>query len=96
MRLTGDKGSTTISGEKLQSALGLKSTFFSISPQANQVASKSNNPPELSFVVNGSGFGHGLGMSQWGAYNMARQGLNYQQIMGHYYTGVTLAKIEVK
>jgi len=96
MRLTGDKGSTTISGEKLQSALGLKSTFFSIAPQANQVASKSNNPPEPSFIVIGYGFGHGLGMSQWGAYSMAQQGLNYQQIMGHYYTGVTLAKIEVK
>ena len=96
MKMIGDKGSATISGEKLQSALGLKSTFFSISPQVNQVASKSNNQPEPSFMVNGSGFGHGLGMSQWGAYNMARQGLTYQQIMGHYYTRVVLAKIEVK
>ena len=96
MRMIGDKGSTTISGEKLQSALGLKSTFFSIAPQVNRVASKSTSQPEPSFIINGAGFGHGLGMSQWGAYNMARQGLSYQQIMGHYYTGVVLAKIEVK
>ncbi len=96
MRLIGEKGSTTISGERLQAALGLKSTFFSIVPQVNQMASKSTRQPEPGFVINGSGFGHGLGMSQWGAYNMARQGLSYQQIMGHYYTGVVLAKIEVR
>ena len=75
MRLIGEKGSTTISGERLQAALGLKSTFFSIVPQVNQMASKSTRQPEPGFVINGSGFGHGLGMSQWGAYNMARQGL---------------------
>ena len=96
MRLIGEKGSTTISGERLQAALGLKSTFFSIVPQVNQMASKSTRQPEPGFVINGSGFGHGLGMSQWGAYNMAQQGLSYQQIMSHYYTGVVLAKIEVK
>ena len=37
------------------------------------------------FVVKGKGWGHGVGMSQWGAYGMARQGANWRQILGHYY-----------
>lgn len=40
-----------------------------------------------SFVFNGKGFGHGLGMSQWGAKKMAEEGYNYVQILTHYYTG---------
>ncbi|WP_167553052.1 peptidoglycan-binding protein [Evansella clarkii] len=36
------------------------------------------------------GFGHGLGMSQWGAYGMAENGYNYRQIIDHYYTGVNI------
>jgi SpoIID/LytB domain protein len=35
-------------------------------------------------------------MSQWGAYGMAMQGQNYQQIVRYYYTGATLAQIEVR
>lgn len=41
-------------------------------------------------TIVGSGFGHGLGMSQWGAKNMADQGLSYESILKHYYTGITL------
>ncbi len=33
----------------------------------------------------GHGYGHGLGMSQWGAKEMADQGYNYEQILTHYY-----------
>lgn len=38
----------------------------------------------------GHGWGHGLGLSQWGAKNMAEQGFTYEQILLHYYTGTTL------
>lgn len=41
-------------------------------------------------VFNGHGWGHGLGLSQWGAKNMAEQGFTYEQILLHYYTGTTL------
>ena len=41
-------------------------------------------------VVEGLGFGHGVGMSQWGAYGMALQGKTYGEILFHYYRGVTL------
>ncbi|MFM7086910.1 MAG: SpoIID/LytB domain-containing protein [Cyanobium sp.] len=41
-------------------------------------------------VVEGRGFGHGVGMSQWGAHAMALQGRSYEQILRHYYRGVDL------
>lgn len=42
-------------------------------------------------VITGDGFGHGHGMSQWGAKGAADQGLSYQQILAFYYPGTTLA-----
>jgi stage II sporulation protein D len=42
-------------------------------------------------VVRGAGFGHGIGMSQYGAYGFALQGRDYQQIMAHYYKGTRLS-----
>ena len=40
------------------------------------------------------GYGHGVGMSQVGANAMAKEGKNYEEILTHYYTGVTLAQME--
>ncbi len=42
-------------------------------------------------VITGKGWGHGVGMSQWGAYGYARHGWSYQRILAHYYPGTTLA-----
>ncbi|MGI8622297.1 MAG: SpoIID/LytB domain-containing protein, partial [Solirubrobacteraceae bacterium] len=42
------------------------------------------------FVVRGAGFGHGVGMSQYGAYGYALQGSSYQDILAHYYSGTAL------
>lgn len=44
-------------------------------------------------VVDGRGFGHGVGMSQWGARAMAANGSPYQEILLHYYQGVEIAKL---
>ena len=41
----------------------------------------------------GSGFGHGVGMSQWGAYAMAEAGASAEEIIQHYYTGVDLVEL---
>ena len=43
-------------------------------------------------VVTGKGWGHGVGMSQWGAYGYARHGWSYRQILAHYYPGTTLGR----
>ena len=46
-------------------------------------------------VVTGRGWGHGVGMSQWGAYGYARHGWRWQRILAHYYTGTTLGDAPV-
>jgi stage II sporulation protein D len=46
-------------------------------------------------VVTGKGWGHGVGMSQWGAYGYARHGWRWQQILGHYYPGTQVASAPV-
>jgi len=43
-------------------------------------------------VVRGAGFGHGIGMSQYGAYGFAKQGFGYGQILRHYYKGTSLGQ----
>jgi stage II sporulation protein D len=44
-------------------------------------------------VIRGAGFGHGIGMSQYGAYGLALQGVGYQAILARYYTGTQLAQV---
>ena len=44
------------------------------------------------FTFFGSGFGHGLGMSQWGAFGLARQGWGATRILTHYYSGTRVAE----
>ena len=46
-----------------------------------------------SFVFNGKGYGHGVGMSQHGAMEMAKLGFNYEDIIKHYYSGVDIINI---
>ena len=46
--------------------------------------------PRLQWVAIGHGFGHGIGMSQWGAFAMARRGEGFEQILQHYYRGTQL------
>src|SRR5947209_915649 len=48
------------------------------------------------FVIRGHGWGHGVGMAQWGAYGFAVHGLSYDKILAHYYPGTTLAQAPVK
>jgi len=45
---------------------------------------------ESAFLINGHGWGHGIGMSQWGSYGYAKHGWTYKAILKHYYKGVTL------
>ncbi|MEO8434409.1 MAG: SpoIID/LytB domain-containing protein [Pyrinomonadaceae bacterium] len=59
----------------------LKSSKFSITRSGND------------FVFRGSGFGHGLGLCQEGAHVMAQRGMNYRQILEHYFPGITLGRV---
>ena len=44
------------------------------------------------YTFNGSGWGHSVGMSQWGAYAMAQKGFTYDQILKFYFTGIEIAE----
>ena len=68
-------------GMDVYNNLGLKSLDFSLEQVGSNV------------VINTSGHGHGVGMSQYGALGMAKNGYNYRDILFHYYTGVTIKKI---
>lgn len=95
--IEGTAGTKTVDGEDVRDLLGLKSTLFSIEAERGRVASAgsvASNP--IRFRITGSGNGHGIGLSQYGAYKLAQQNWNYQQILLHYYTGVALAKIQVR
>ena len=48
----------------------------------------------VNWVVHGRGFGHGVGMSAYGAYGYALRGKSYQFIIGHYYSGTTIGKLD--
>ncbi|MDD2217521.1 MAG: stage II sporulation protein D [Eubacteriales bacterium] len=69
-------GNASYSGREIRDALGLASANFTIDKDTNTIT----------FVT--SGYGHGVGMSQYGANGMAEAGHNYKQILKHYYTGV--------
>lgn len=71
-----------ISASTVFSKLNLKSTFFTITQQENNV-----------HIVT-KGYGHGVGMSQYGAYGMAKLGYQYDQILKHYYKGVEIKTLK--
>ena len=52
--------------------------------------SASTSSAATSFTFYGSGYGHGLGLSQWGAYGLAQKGWSYQRILTHFYSGTTV------
>ena len=96
MKVVGDGGSRVMSGSDLRRVLNLRSTRFTVIPQYGIFSGRNGGKPPTGFQVAGKGFGHAVGMSQWGAYNLARQGYGYQQILLHYYRGTTLARIAVQ
>ena len=99
----GTSGKTTVDGDSLRSILGLKSTLFDF--YVNHNPAKDTGKAYHNFTGNndtvyikGHGWGHGLGMSQWGAAEMAKRATPgdtnyYQTILRHYYSGITLKKM---
>jgi stage II sporulation protein D len=58
-------------------------------------ATVTTSPASSVVVFNGHGWGHGLGLSQWGAYGYAKHGWTFDRILAHYYTGTTLGPAKV-
>lgn len=74
-------GNIEIAGTELRTLLGLKSTNFSFEIRDNSI---------IFFV---KGYGHGVGMSQTGADSLAKQGINYEDIIKHFYYNVEIVDI---
>lgn len=72
---------TTFESSKIRNAFGLKSTSFNIEVKDDTV------------IFNVNGYGHGVGMSQYGANGMAKEGYNYKDILNHYYQDCEIKKI---
>src|SRR5918992_222022 len=81
------------------SPLALLATSVTVLAVAAPVPTSAARRPKqegpASFLVSGRGWGHGVGLSQWGAYGFARQGATYAQILAHYYKGTTLGPAPV-
>nr|WP_317325223.1 stage II sporulation protein D [uncultured Flavonifractor sp.] len=73
-------GGVTVSGQALRTLFALRSTSFTVSAGAEGVT----------FAV--TGYGHGVGMSQYGANALAREGKRCEEILKWYYTGVEVAR----
>ena len=71
-------GGEKLSGTELRSLFSLRSTAFTLEYTGS------------SFLFTVTGFGHGVGMSQWGAKALAEQGADYRAILAHYYPGTEL------
>lgn len=74
-------GGLTMTGRQLREALGLRSANFTVEKQAD------------GFSFRTYGYGHGAGMSQYGASFLAEKGLDYHEILNHYYTGVNFERL---
>jgi stage II sporulation protein D len=74
-------------------SLTLVTSVASAQPLSSPQASE---PGEAVFVVSGRGWGHGVGMSQYGAYGQAKEGRTYGQILRHYYSGTEIGTSSTK
>jgi SpoIID/LytB domain protein len=85
LKVLGSQGEKVITGLRIRSALGLRETLFIIQRDYDPTGQLRR------FEFQGRGWGHGVGLCQVGAYGLALQGLDYQQILQTYYRNITLA-----
>jgi stage II sporulation protein D len=85
IEITGTEGSKSVKGNEFRKMMGntdLKSLRFRIDRSDN------------GFLVRGFGSGHGVGLSQWGSHQMAKQRLPFRDILEYYFRGVEFAKLD--
>lgn len=86
LEVHGSKGRAALSGRELRSIVGeatLRSTLFDVRHESGRI------------VFVGTGRGHGVGMSQWGAQALAREGRRYPEILEAFYPGTRLERVGV-
>jgi len=85
----GNKNNILISGNRIRSIIRsgdgksiLKSTLFNINLDDNK-----------NIVITGKGNGHGVGLCQWGAIGQSKRGIDYEEILNHYFPGTTIKNL---
>lgn len=78
--LTASAGDRTVTGNNIRTALSLRSACFEIRYEGEEA------------VITTRGYGHGVGMSQYGANSMASEGKTWREILEHYYPGCNISK----
>lgn len=86
LEIIGSNGVKTLKGGRIRSALRLREQLFVIDKRYS-------GDRVTSYTFTGRGWGHGVGMCQYGAFGLARMGVKYDDIIRHYYTGVEVAKL---
>ena len=85
LEIIGSNGVKILKGGKIRSALRLNEQLFVIDKRYS-------GDKVTGYTFTGRGWGHGVGMCQYGAYGLAKMGVKYDEIIKHYYTGVELTK----
>ncbi|MFZ5968903.1 MAG: stage II sporulation protein D [Bacillota bacterium] len=75
-------GNKTVTGREIRELLGLRSANFQVKITGGKL------------VFTTFGYGHGVGMSQWGANGMAERGYKFDEILKHYYVGVEVERLK--
>ncbi|MBT8399278.1 MAG: SpoIID/LytB domain-containing protein [Rhodothermia bacterium] len=86
---TTDGGTEPMNGNEFRMLVSRKFGATSLRSTRFEMKRRGDN-----YEFKGSGFGHGVGLSQWGAHEMAKRGYNHQEILSHYYPGTELTAVE--
>ena len=86
LEIVGTNGIFHLKGGKIRSALRLKEQLFVMNKRYD------GNGRVASYSFTGRGWGHGVGMCQYGAFGLGKMGVKYDAILKHYYTGIELTK----
>ena len=70
--------------------LALLTTLLVAPASGRNAAPRATTPSAVTFVVSGRGWGHGVGLAQYGALGFAKRGVTYDKILAHYYRGTQL------
>ena len=85
--IVGTRGRTTVRALRIRTLLGLRDSLFYFDEERNAQGDL------IGIMFYGTGWGHGVGMCQVGAYGMAMDGATYEEILKTYYTGIDLKKM---
>lgn len=85
LEIVGSNGVKTLKGGKIRSALRLPEQLFVMNKRYE-------GSRVVSYTFTGRGWGHGVGMCQYGAFGLAKQGVKFDEIIKHYYSGVDLTR----